>query len=529
MKVFRVFALMFLSATLCGFLLGGSAPAVPSSRALAVPSSLPPVLASTPALASLGGPAMVSLGGPEMVSASTPAPASTSMDGWTTTLIPGTDKMLVNKPRTLPTLQGTYSIPPPVLFVPDVAIDGNRVLYTGLYDRNPQMYLYDTDSAKVTQLTHDQTLSFGQPQLSGDWAAWVADDGRGHIYLRNLASGIAEEFAPRTTVTSYKFADGRLAWQEGIDQGSNRLFLYDPAAGSAQPIAAADGLRCFDLDQEHLVWAGGPDGTDIYLYDLATGHAAKFLQASQPVEFVSLKGEVVAWADRTGDRTAVHVYRLDTREDKTLDHFGPFNPELVTDGRYVVWSGGEEFRGTYVKGYDTLAGRTIDFGAGDFHENWPDLGDGRVAWLHFFPGSSGEVVMVKDLSTGLTTQLSDGPFVDHPPSLGGGHVVWARHNSVGGSSEGHGVFVATARQTTPSAKFSDLTAAQGDPAVPITGADAVTLIVRAADYLRRGVIPLTPGTCVQTPGPGWDIWAPASWGDGPDLAEDGGLLFAGID
>lgn len=137
--------------------------------------------------------------------------------------------------------------------------------------------------------------------------------------------------------------------------------------------------------------------------------------------------------------------------------------------------------------------------------------------------------MVKDLSTGLTTQLSDGPFVDHPPSLGGGHVVWARHNSVGGSSEGHGVFVATARQTTPSAKFSDLTAAQGDPAVPITGADAVTLIVRAADYLRRGVIPLTPGTCVQTPGPGWDIWAPASWGDGPDLAEDGGLLFAGID
>jgi hypothetical protein len=367
--------------------------------------------------------------------------------------------MLVNEPRMLPTLQGTCSVPPPVLFVPEVAVDGNRVLYTGLYDRNPQVYLYDTDSGKVTQLTDDQTLSFGQPQLSGNWAAWVADDGRGHLYLRNLASGIAEEFAPQTAVTSYKLADGRLAWQEGIDPGSNRLLLYDPAAGSAESITAADGLRCFDLDQEHLVWAGGPDGTDIYLYNLATGHVAKLLQASQPVESVRLRGEVVAWADRTGDRTAVHVYRLDTRKDKTLDHFGPFNPELVTDGRYVVWSGGEESWGTYVKGYDTLAGRTTDFGVGDFHESWPNLGDGRVAWLHFFPGSSGEVVMVEDLSTGLTTQLSDSPFVDHPPSLGGGHVVWARHNPVGGSSEGHGVFVATSRQTTSSAKRLDTSGA----------------------------------------------------------------------
>ncbi len=495
MKLFRLIVPMFLGAMLWGLLCSGLALALSPVPALALQSS--------------------------------PALVSPSTNGWTITLIPGTDKMLLNKPRTLPTLGGTYSIPPPPLFVPDVAVDGNRVLYTGLYDRNPQVYLYDTDSGNVTQLTDDQTLSFGQPQLSGDWAAWVADDGRGHLYLRNLVGGTAREFVPQATVTTYRLVGGRLAWQEGIDPGSNRLLLYDPTVGSVQLVAAADGLRCFDIDQEHLVWAGGPDGTEIFLYDLATGQAAKLLQVSQPVEFVSLKGEVVAWADRTGDRTAVHVYRLDTRESKTLDTFGPFNPELVTDGRYVVWSGGEQARGTYVKGYDTLAGRALDFGIGDFHESWPNLGDGRVAWLHFFPGRPREVVMVKDLSTGLTTQLSDSPFVDHPPALGGGHIVWARHNPIGGSSEGHGVLVAAAPPTTPSAASADLIAAQADPPASITGADAATRFVHALDYMHWGQVQFAPGTWVQPRCPGWDIWTPASWGDGaPDPVEDGEQLVA---
>ena len=73
-----------------------------------------------------------------------------------------------------------------------------------------------------------------------------------------------------------------------------------------------------------------------------------------------MKGDILAWTGRTGERTTLVVYRLDTGEREVLDEFGPFNPELQSDGRYVAWNRGEEDTGTAVWVYDTEpAGRSI--------------------------------------------------------------------------------------------------------------------------------------------------------------------------
>jgi hypothetical protein len=134
------------------------------------------------------------------------------------------------------------------------------------------------------------------------------------------------------------------------------------------------------------------------------------------------------------------VYRLDTGEKKVVDEFGPFDPELQSDGRYVAWNRGEEDTGTAVWVYDTETGETVDLGG-----TWPSIDDGRVAWLRFLPSREGrEVVMVRDLAGGPTTQLTDSRWSDQPPAVNGGHVVWARRNSDSRSSEGRGIFVATA-------------------------------------------------------------------------------------
>jgi hypothetical protein len=254
-------------------------------------------------------------------------------------------------------------------------------------------------------------------------------------------------------VVSWRLVAGRLAWQEMEQLHDAQLYLYDPAVGSIQTIDAAHGLLCFDIDEEHIAWAGGGGWNEYYLYDLASGETEKVAEDSQQNgEFIVVKGSILAWTDRTGDQTTLVVCRLDTGEKKVVDEFGPFNPELQSDGRHVAWNRGEEDTGTEVRVYDAETGRTIDLGG-----TWPSIDDGRVAWLRFFPGQSGgEFVMVRDLASSLTTQLTNSRWGDQPPAVVGDHVVWARRNSDPSSSQGRGIFVATAPANPPRAAFADL-------------------------------------------------------------------------
>lgn len=379
-------------------------------------------------------------------SSTLPAQTLRAPDGWSITLIPGTDKMIAQLERDNNADQsnGTVSMPAPAMFDPSVAVDGERVIYSALYDKMPQVYLYDIASGEVTQLTDDPPanhLEQVEVQISGDWVAWMRGYNTEDIHLCNLISGETKEFTPQHTVVSWRLVDNRLAWEEAAQLHDSQLYLYDPAVGSVQTIDAARGLLSFDMDNEHIAWAGGPDLNELYLYDLSSGETTKVTEDSQQNgESIVVKGNILAWTDRTGDRTTLVVYRLSTGEKSVVDKFGPFNPELQSDGRYVAWNRGEQETGTEVWVYDTKTGKTVDLGG-----TWPSIEKGRIAWLGSSPRLAGqEVVMVRDLASGPTTQLTDSQWSDQPPVVNGGHVVWSRRNPDPASSQGRGVFVATA-------------------------------------------------------------------------------------
>ncbi len=382
-----------------------------------------------------------------------PALALAPTDGWTVKLIPGTDKILGGLEIEVP--PGAIG-PGPLVFSPEVAVDGDRVLYTALYDRTSQVYLYESSSGKVTPLTDDQGTSFERPQVSGRWAVWIGGGGRGDIYLRNLVSGATKRFSTQGYVESLRLVGDRLAWQENLPSGGGRLQLYDPARGAPQTIEDATGMHTFGMDRNHLVWVDGADPTQLYLHDLASGETTKLLEAAQPVGSVSISGQVVAWAERTGDRTTTRAYRLDGGDIKTLDTFGPFCPDLKTDDRYVVWTGGESATGARARAYDTESDRAIELSSVDFQGSAASLDQGRVAWARFFSGQGREVILVQDLATGATTQLSNGPFDSGPPVMSGGTAVWTLHNPHYRSPHGHGVLVATAPSGPPEPAFLDL-------------------------------------------------------------------------
>ena len=205
----------------------------------------------------------------------------------------------------------------------------------------------------MTQLTDEppvDNLEQVQAQISGDRVAWMKGYNTGAIHLRNLITGETRQFTPRPTVVSWRLVRNRLAWQEMQLLRQTQLYLYDSAAGSVKTIEAAHGLLIFDMDENHIAWAGGPGWDEVYLYDLASGRSNMVAKDSQANgEFIVVKGGVLAWTGRTGDRTTMMVYGLETGKMKAVDGFGPYNPEIVSDGRYVAWNRGEEDSGTTVR------------------------------------------------------------------------------------------------------------------------------------------------------------------------------------
>ena len=170
-------------------------------------------------------------------SSTLPAQTVPAPDGWSVTLIPGTDKMLGELAQSDNPEQSnvTMSHPAPPTFEPSVAVDGERVVYSALYDKAPQVFLYDIPTGKVTQLTDNPPVTYleqVQVQISGDWVAWMKGYNTNDIYLRNLITGETKQFTPHQTVTSWRLVGNRLAWEEAAQLHDSQLYLYDPAKRS---------------------------------------------------------------------------------------------------------------------------------------------------------------------------------------------------------------------------------------------------------------------------------------------------------
>ena len=380
-----------------------------------------------------------------------------AVDGWTITLIPGTDKMRTEyeEPPAPGSTTGTWSPPAPPTFQPSVAIDGDRVVYSAFYAGRPQVYLYDIAGGAVTQLSDDPPdpqKAYGeqiQVQISGDWVAWQRGYNTEDIVLHNLATRETRRFRPQQTVTSWRLTGGRLAWTEGTQLHGARLYLYDPTIGSTQTIAAAYGLTGFGMDDHHIAWVGGASWNEMWLYDLTTGQTRKVTDASQHAgEEIMLKGDLLAWAEyySGGQLTRVVICNIRTGDTRVLDEFGPFDPQLRADGRYLAWMRGEEATGLEARVYDTQTGAQTKLGdVATEQDSWPSVDAGRVAWNRASSPSSGQSIMVRDLPDGPTIQLTDGSFTDQPPAVGGNHIVWWRDNNnfFAGSTAGRGIFVAS--------------------------------------------------------------------------------------
>ncbi len=193
---------------------------------------------------------------------------------------------------------------------PSINADGTRIAFFsnaningGNPEGNSEIYLFDTATGIITQITDETAGDSFFPSINADGTRIAFDsdaninggnpEGNDEIYLFDTATGIFTQITDETagfSVNPSINADGtRIAFVSnaningGNPDGNFEIYLFDTATGiftqitdetvgnSLGPSINADGTRiAFHSDAN--INGGNPDGSlEIYLYDTTTG------------------------------------------------------------------------------------------------------------------------------------------------------------------------------------------------------------------------------------------------------------------
>ena len=189
---------------------------------------------------------------------------------------------------------------------PSISADGNRIAFRSLgnltggnADGNAEIFLYETATASLTQITNVTAGSSDSAALGADGSRIAFNstanltggnaDGNSEIFLYDMASAAFTQITNSTTgfnaIPSISADSGRIAFLStanltgGNADGNQEIFLYDAATAnltqitnatvgfSQFPSMSGDGTRVAFSSTANLT-GGNADGSDeIFLYD----------------------------------------------------------------------------------------------------------------------------------------------------------------------------------------------------------------------------------------------------------------------
>ena len=192
---------------------------------------------------------------------------------------------------------------------PSISADGNRIAFRsfgnltgGNADRNAEIFLHDTATADLTQITNVTAGSSDGPSLGVDGSRIAFNstanltggnaDGNSEIFLYDMASAAFTQITNSNTgfnaVPSISADGGRIAFLStanltgGNADGNQEIFLYDAAtanltqitnatAGFSQlPSISGDGTRVAFSSTSDLTGENADGSEEVFLYDTAT-------------------------------------------------------------------------------------------------------------------------------------------------------------------------------------------------------------------------------------------------------------------
>jgi len=259
-------------------------------------------------------------------------------------------------------------------FSPSINADGTRIAFNsnaningGNPEGNFEIYLFDTTTGIITQITDETAGNSLNPSINADGTRIAFEseadinggnpEGNFEVYLFDTATGIITQITDETAGNSFDpsiNADGtRIAFYSDADinggnpDGSFEVYLFDTTTGiitqitdetagdSLNPSINADGTRIAFVSDANFT-GGNPDGSfEVYLFDTVTGIITQItdetagFSAGQSINADGTRIAFISNADINGGNPEGNIeiylancFDLDDRVIPTLSQWG---------------------------------------------------------------------------------------------------------------------------------------------------------------------------------------------------------------
>lgn len=219
-----------------------------------------------------------------------------------------------------------------------IAFSSNRNLVGQNADQNFEIFLFDVEGARFTQITTSlSVVGATNAKLSGDASriAYLSEnEGEQEVLLRNLTTGATDRIATGSLSLTTGRAisdDGRRVVYAAVEaESQTQVYLYDSSTGrvhqitslgarltdvSLNPTISGDGKRIAFATRRSVIGQNSDNSVELYLYDVPTAAFTKLTSAP-----ARATAEVIASLNDDGSMAVFNFPRVISDPDVNNDH-----------------------------------------------------------------------------------------------------------------------------------------------------------------------------------------------------------------
>ncbi|WP_332449723.1 TolB family protein [Methanoculleus sp.] len=269
------------------------------------------------------------------------------------------------------------------------------------------------------------------PAISGNSIVWY-DNSSASIQLYDVASGNVSTISTAAATPiglphELAIAGNNVVWTGGDPQaGGDIVFLYDIASGRLQPVTNGSGApRNPGVSQDFVIWIDGDELGDVYFYEIASGDIMRATDDPYEQTLAAAGGDTFVWVDNETSKgnLAIAVTSLNESGIRLIGYKRGDNsyPDVSSDGNRIAWINTDGNR-TAVYLYDVSTRNATRVTGGSAQPDAVAVDGNYVVYSDWRSGNLD--IYLYDISTGMETPVTQDPYAQSFPDISGGRIVW---------------------------------------------------------------------------------------------------------
>lgn len=284
---------------------------------------------------------------------------------------------------------------------PQLAIYGDRIVWTDSRNGNSDIYMYDLSTHNETQITTRKSYDFS-PDIYGDRIVWNDyRNGNGDIYMYNLSTKKETPITTNGSASNPKIYEDRIIWKDyrngDVQNLSNSdIYMYDLSTHNETQITSnkSDHLN-LDIHGDKIVWCSKhheSENSDAYIYDLSTSSETQINGNESIKGGLAIFGDKTVWAEYHDEKSIIYMYNLSTSKKTQIATSSnqPYSFAIYEDR--VVWA--ESHNSLVIYMYDFSTQKKIQITTNGLSPLEPVIYGDKIVWIDGRTGNSGIYICV---------------------------------------------------------------------------------------------------------------------------------------